>query len=249
MSKSKNRTVINKYNFYFGPRPLDYTNEYKYLGIIFDNKGKIRIAAENVADETRKAYFVLKSKLPYSNFISVEKWMKLYDSLSSPILTYGTEVWISDFKLNFDSIDKLPFEKVQNMIIKDMGVHRKAPNLAVRNELGIYPLCIKSYELMFKFYARLADMESKNETKFKLLKSAFVEDKKLYLRKSTCLVQPLHQLKGLLNLQSLDISFLEFKLAIENYLRNKVLDQLEHIKSSNEGKLRFYSNICSSFDL
>ena len=98
----------------------------------------------------------------------------------------------------------------------------------------------KSYELMFKFYARLADMESKNETKFKLLKSAFAEDKKLYLIKSTCWVQPLHQLKGLLNLQSLDISFLEFKLAIENYLRNKVLD---HIKSSNEGKLRFYSNI------
>jgi hypothetical protein len=48
---------------------------------------------------------------------------------------------------------------------------------------------------------------SKNETKFKLLKSAFVEDKKLYLKKSTCWVQPLHQLKGLLNLQSLDISF------------------------------------------
>jgi hypothetical protein len=58
-----------------------------------------------------------------------------------------------------------------------------------------------------------------------LFLSAFVEDKKLYLRKSTCLVQPLHQLKGLLNLQSLDISFLEFKLAIENYLRNKVLDR------------------------
>jgi hypothetical protein len=102
---------------------------------------------------------------------------------------------------------------------------------------------------MLKFYARLADMESKNETKFKLLKSAFAEDKKLYLIKSTCWVQPLHQLKGLLNLQSLDISFLEFKLAIENYLRNKVPDQLEHIKSSNEGKLRFYNNICSSFDL
>jgi hypothetical protein len=52
-----------------------------------------------------------------------------------------------------------------------------------------------------------------------------------------------YQLKGLLNLQSLDISFLEFKLAIENYLRNKVPDQLEYKKSSNEGKLRFYNNI------
>jgi hypothetical protein len=86
--------------------------------------------------------------------------------------------------LNVDSIDKLSFEKVQNMIIKDiMGVHSKAFNPAVRNELGIYPLCIKSYELMLKLYARLADMESKNETKFKLLKSAFAEDKKLCLIK------------------------------------------------------------------
>jgi hypothetical protein len=59
MSKSKNRTVIDKYIFYFGPLPLDFTNEYKYLGIIFDNKGKIRIAAEHLGDKARKAYFAL----------------------------------------------------------------------------------------------------------------------------------------------------------------------------------------------
>jgi hypothetical protein len=66
---------------------------------------------------------------------------------------------------------------------------------------------------MLKFYARLADMESKNETEFKLLKSAFAEDKKLYLIKSTCWEQPLHQLKGLLNLQSLDIIFVNNDLS------------------------------------
>ena len=59
MSKSKNRTVIDKYIFYFGPLPLDFTNEYKYLGIIFDNKGKIRIPAEHLGDKARKAYFAL----------------------------------------------------------------------------------------------------------------------------------------------------------------------------------------------
>jgi hypothetical protein len=47
MSKSKNRTVIDKYDFYFRPLPLDYTNEYRYLGIIFDNKGKIRLSIES----------------------------------------------------------------------------------------------------------------------------------------------------------------------------------------------------------
>ena len=51
------------------------------------------------------------------------------------------------------------------------------------DELGIYPLCIKSYELMFICYVRLPDMESKNETKFKRLKSAFAEDNKLWLKK------------------------------------------------------------------
>jgi hypothetical protein len=34
------------------------------------------------------------------------------------IITYGSEVWISDFKSNFDTLDKIQFEKTQNMILK-----------------------------------------------------------------------------------------------------------------------------------
>jgi hypothetical protein len=29
---------------------------------------------------------------------------------------YGSEVWLADYNLNFDKLDKLPFEKTQNMI-------------------------------------------------------------------------------------------------------------------------------------
>ena len=53
------------------------------------------------------------------------------------------------------------------------------------------------------------------------------------------------QFQKLCKFEMMDVSFCNNK----HYLRNKVLDQLEHIKSSNEGKLRFYSNICSSLDL
>ena len=28
-----------------------------------------------------------------------------------PIITYGSEVWISDFKSNFDTLEKIQFEK------------------------------------------------------------------------------------------------------------------------------------------
>jgi hypothetical protein len=55
----------------------------------------------------------------------------LYNSVILPIITYGSEIWLTDFNLNLDTLDKLPFEKVQNMIFKNiLGVHGKASNLA-----------------------------------------------------------------------------------------------------------------------
>jgi hypothetical protein len=49
-----------------------------------------------------------------------------------PILTYGSEVWLANYNLNFDKLDRFPFEKTQNMIFKNiLGVHNKASNLAI----------------------------------------------------------------------------------------------------------------------
>jgi hypothetical protein len=74
---------------------------------------------------------------------------------SSKIITYGSEVWISDFKSNFDTLDKIQFEKTQNMILKNiLGVHGKSSNLATRCELGTPPIKIKCYNLMFRYYTR-----------------------------------------------------------------------------------------------
>jgi hypothetical protein len=43
----------------------------------------------------------------------------------APILTYGPEVWITDFKPNFEVLDSL--KKTQNMILKNiLGVHGKS---------------------------------------------------------------------------------------------------------------------------
>ena len=61
-----------------------------------------------------------------------------------PILTYGSEVWITDFKPNFEALDKTQFEKTQNMILKNiLGVHSKFSNTAVKCELGMVPLSTK----------------------------------------------------------------------------------------------------------
>jgi hypothetical protein len=72
----------------------------------------------NLADKARKTYFALKSKIPYSDNLSIKSWLKPYNSMIVPIIIYGSEVWISDFKSNFDTLDKIQFEKTQNMILK-----------------------------------------------------------------------------------------------------------------------------------
>lgn len=94
----------------------------------------------------------------------------------------ASEIWMADFNANIDNLDKLPFEKNQNMILKNiLGVHSKASNIAVHAELGIYPISFKSYHLMFKYYNRLLDLviDKNSGTENSLLRSAFIEDKSL----------------------------------------------------------------------
>jgi hypothetical protein len=92
----------------------------------------------------------------------------------TPILTYGSEIWIADHKIKIENLHNLSFEKTQNMIMKQiLGVHGKTPNLAIHAELGLEPLCFKAYKLMFKYYNRLIKIEQSKDYVYDLLRSAF----------------------------------------------------------------------------
>jgi hypothetical protein len=46
-----------------------------------------------------KAFFSVKSKK--------KTCLKLFDSLLKPILTYGSEIWLSDYNINLNNFDHL----------------------------------------------------------------------------------------------------------------------------------------------
>ena len=96
------------------------------------------------------------------------------------ILTYGSEIWIADYRCDLFSSDHFPFEKIQHQIFKDiLRVHRKSSNIAVLYELGQFPLFYLCYENMYKFYLRLKNLERENDHNDQLVVSAFKEDKTL----------------------------------------------------------------------
>ena len=250
---SKNQrihTANQDFDFSIGLNKLEVVKEYKYLGLIFTSNGKLNLASENLAQKARKAYFGLRSKIPFSDNLSVQNWIKLFDSVITPVITYGSEIWITDFKVNLNNIDLLPFEKVQNMIMKNiLGVHGKTSNLALHAELGLYPLCFKVFKLMFKFYSRMLQLEQTTDNVYNLLRSAFAEDKLLHDQGTPCWIKSVHQLKNLFNLQSLDIPYSEFIDKMNNYYVNKIVSQISTIRNTESGKLRFFSKIYTNFEL
>ena len=85
---SKKMTEKNLFYFYYGPNAVELVNSYKYLGVMFYFTGKFKESVANLSDKARKAYFALKSKLPYNNNLSEKSWLKLYNSMIAPILTW-----------------------------------------------------------------------------------------------------------------------------------------------------------------
>jgi hypothetical protein len=79
-----------------------------------------------------------------------------YDSLLKPILTYGSEIWLSDYNINLNNFDNLPIEKLQHKMLKCiLGVKRQLSNMASRLECNRSPMLIFSLCLMYNYYMRL----------------------------------------------------------------------------------------------
>ena len=164
---------------------------------------------------------------------------------------YGFEIWISDFNININNCDQLPFEKIQHSIFKDiLGVQKKASNLAIKYELGTLPICCKALISMFKYYQRLKNQNDKNGIRNQVLIVAFLEDVNLYNDGVEENWQgQIDKLKKKLELSSLKITNNTFSNCLKNYYIKNVNLQLQNIEFSKSGKLLFYSQIRKNYEL
>ena len=78
---------------------------------------------------------------------------KLFDTLISPIILYGCEIWGPSS--NFKNSD--PYEHLHLKFIKEiLGVHSKATNSACLTELNRQPLKVKIITQVIKFWEHIA---------------------------------------------------------------------------------------------
>ena len=115
---------------------IEQVYNYQYLGVNISFTGNLKQASIDLSAKATKALFSLISKIKEYSDINVETLSKLFDTLIQPILTYASEIWISDYKIDLMD-DKYPFELVHLKSCRfSLGVHNKTSNLASRCELG-----------------------------------------------------------------------------------------------------------------
>ena len=96
----------------------------------------------------------------------------MFDTLVRPVLLYNSETWgaflIPKQLRLFRTFSNSSFDDNQNheslqlkMAKIALNVHKRANNLAVRGETGMYPLNIEIYKNMIKYFSHLMELAEK----------------------------------------------------------------------------------------
>ena len=137
--QKKNRTN-KKDTFMYGNKEIESVSSFNYLGMIINANGSLHNSVENLSCKAQRAMYALNNRFPIKR-LPIKAALKPFDSIITPILLYGSEIWGTYNYLSFEKWDKCEIEKVHLNFCKHiLGVNRSTTNILVRGELGRYPL-------------------------------------------------------------------------------------------------------------
>lgn len=161
--------------FKFDGNLVEIVNEYKYLGIIFKPSGTFTDGINYLCKKALKASFCIRKAIG-SDKMNTPLFLKLYEQCVKPILLYCSEVWAGERLINQAGpierrYDTLSTERIQLKFCKFvLGVHKSASNIAVRAELGLFPIALYCLRSSISFWLHI--IESDNN---KLVRKAYNE--------------------------------------------------------------------------
>ncbi len=97
-----NPPKLNKnINFKYKGQKLENAHEYKYLGCVVTNNGKLHKCSMDLANKAKKALFSINTYASDFGNIPVNAACNLFNILIKPILTYNSEIHFMDSYLKY----------------------------------------------------------------------------------------------------------------------------------------------------
>ena len=139
---NRGNKLINN-NFQTSNGTIENVKEFKYLGFTISAKNcSFSPTIIDLSTKATRIIYALNNKIKLSK-LPTKLALRLFRTLISPVLTYGSEVWgpYSDF--NFEEWEKSKIEQVHSQFIKRMlGCNINTSNIMSRAEVGERPLLI-----------------------------------------------------------------------------------------------------------
>ena len=224
--KKSRKSTTDKYDFSVSNEHIEIVNNYTYLGVNFSANGNFTNHKENLKEKTKRSFFDTRKS-------------KLFHTLFSPILTYCSEVWGIYDKCYHSSWEKDPIEKIHIHFCKMcLGLNKRPPNVASRNELGTLSLKLQITMSILKFWIHLENQPPDSIAKLCLN----ISDKMAQENKSG-LINEINLLCAQLNINKKSVNFKKpsaFLSKAENNLSVHLKKHQVNLISTNK-KLKFYS--------
>ena len=227
----------------FNGENLEIVESFCYLGMKFHYTGNLEPGVKALSDQALRATNCLLSLFKRVSF-DLKTKISLFDSLVTPILLYGSEVWGMQ---GFDCIDKVHIKFLKILL----GVRPQTPNYAVYGELGRFPLSVICKERAVKFWLKL--LKNRQSLTFQVLMSEVEVTNNNLLRNQ--IIKKRHwatNMKTLIELLGFGEAWYNQFVDIPNLnvIRTRIRDQFmqhwcNHI--NNTPKLEYYSMFKTTF--
>jgi hypothetical protein len=129
------------------------TSTYKFMGLIFTPKLSWSSATKKLANQARKSVYQIKQFQSHFGKFMHNDYFKIFDSMVTPILTYGAELW--GFECNKH------IEQVHSKFCKDfLGVNTFVNDSMALGECGRFPIAVNYHMKFVRYWVRLIEMEN-----------------------------------------------------------------------------------------
>ena len=164
MNKSKcihfrrGRAQRTDFDFKIGSQSLETVDHYKYLGVIFHEKGDYMLNTDSLAKSAGRALGAVITKIHSLKDFGFRSYEKMFDACVAPIMEYCASVWGAK---SFQSLDN-----VQNRALRYfLGVHRFAPIPGLYGDSGWIPTQYRRWRCILRYWNRLQLMDDNRLTK------------------------------------------------------------------------------------
>lgn len=155
----RNQSVARSaFQFTCGDLTIEYTDKYKYLGLVLNEHLDYSVTAKYVAQAATRALGLLLSKFKQSGGMPHDVFKKLFDTTVWSVISYGAAIWGTK---EYSAINT-----VQNKACRFfLGVGKYTPNAAANGDVGWIPPHIKQMKTVLSHWFRLNHMETERVNK------------------------------------------------------------------------------------